>query len=101
VKQSLGGEEPQLRSAEGPQRVAAFSFWLYSVLWLWFLKSKSKSTSVVILPWYPQKSAPSFIDAMASLRRVLWSRRIFSSSGTPMLTKKNAMMLIEALAYSA
>lgn len=101
VKQSLGGEEPQLRSAEGPQRVAAFSFWLYSVLWLWFLKSKSKNTSVVILPWYPQKRVPSFIDAMASLRRLLWSRRIFSSSGTPMLTKKNAMVLIEALAYSA
>ena len=101
VKQSLGGEEPQLRSAEGPQRVAAFSFWLYSVLWLWFLKSKSKNTSVVILPWYPQKRVPSFIDAMASLRRLLWSRRIFSSSGTPMLTKKNAMVSIEALAYSA
>jgi hypothetical protein len=101
VKQGLGAEEPQLRSAQGPERVAAFSFWLYSVVWLWFIKSESRTASVVRLPWYPQKSTPSFTDAMASLRRLLWRQRIFPRSGTPTLTKENAMVLIEALAYAA
>jgi hypothetical protein len=101
VKQSLGAEEPQLRSAQGPERVAAFAFWLYSVVWLWFIDSESKSTSVVNVPWYPQKARPSFIDAMASLRRLLWRQRIFPRSETPVLTKENAMVLIEALAYAA
>ena len=101
VKQRLGAEEPQLRSAQGPERVAAFAFWLYSVVWLWFINSESRSTSVVSVPWYPQKTTPSFIDAMASLRRLLWRQRIFPRSGTPVLTKENAMVLIEALAYAA
>lgn len=101
VKQSLGAEEPQLRSAQGPERVAAFAFWLYSVVWLWFINSESKSTSVVSVPWYPQKATPSFTDAMASLRRLLWRQRIFPRSETPVLTKENAMVLIEALAYAA
>ena len=101
VKQSLGAEEPQLRSGQGPERVAAFAFWLYSVVWLWFINSESKSTSVVSVPWYPQKATPSFIDALASLRRLLWRQRIFPRSETPVLTKENATVLIEALAYAA
>jgi hypothetical protein len=101
VKQSLGAEEPQLRSAQGPERVAAFAFWLYSVVWLWFINSESKNTSVVSVPWYPRKATPSFTDAMASLRRLLWRQRIFPRSETPVLTKENAMVLIEALAYAA
>jgi hypothetical protein len=101
VKQSLGAQEPQLRSGQGPERVAAFAFWLYSVVWLWFISSRAWSRSVVRLPWYPQKSTPSFTDAMASLRRLLWRQRIFPRSETPTLTKENALMLIEALAYAA
>ncbi len=101
VKQRLGAEEPQLRSAQGPERVAAFSFWLYSVVWSWFIRSKSRTTSLPSLPWYPQKSTPSFADALASLRRLLWRQRIFARSETPALTKENAAVLIEALAYAA
>ena len=101
VKQCLGGEEPQLRSAQGPERVAAFSFWLYSIVWLWFIRSESRTTSVVRLPWYPQKRTPSFIDALASLRRLLWRQRIFPASGTRALTNENAALLIEALALVA
>jgi len=101
VKQSLGGQEPQLRSAQGPERVAAFSFWLYSIVWLWFIRSGSRTTSIVSLPWYPQKRTPSFIDALASLRRLLWRQRIIPASGTRALTNENAALLIEALAQVA
>lgn len=101
VKQGLGGEEPQLRSAKGPERVAAFSFCLYSIVWSWFIRSKSRRTSFINLPWYPQKRTPSFTDALASLRRLLWRQRIFHGSESPALTKENATVLIEALAYAA
>ena len=101
VKQSLGAEDPQLRAQEGPFRAAAFSFWLYSAVWLWYLKRKPTARSWLHTPWYSKKTTPSFLDALASLRRVLWSRQIFLASEKPSLTVKNTKMLIEVLAYSA
>lgn len=101
VKQYLGAEDPQLFARQGPQRAAAFSFWMYSAVWYWYLNRRSSTVPWIPLPWYTSKSAPSFVDALASLRRELWSSRIFPSSGKPALTVRNAHVLIEALAYSA
>jgi len=101
VKQYLGAEDPQLYAQHGPRRAAAFSFWLYSAVWYWYLKRKPSTMTWVSLPWYSRKAAPSFVDALASLRRMLWSSRIFPSSEKPALTAKTARLLIEVLAYSA
>lgn len=101
VKQYLGGEDPQLRALQGPERASAFSFWIYSAVWYWYLKRKPNTYTWIPLPWYTKKATPSFVDALASLRRALWSQRIFSASDKPSLTAKNARVLIEALAYSA
>jgi hypothetical protein len=101
VKQSLGAEDPQLYAQQGPQRAAAFSFWLYSMVWYWYLKRKPSTPSWISLPWYSAKTTPSFADALATLRRMLWSSRIFPSSEKPALTARIAHVLIEALAYSA
>jgi hypothetical protein len=99
VKQSLGAEDPQLYAQRGPQRAAAFSFWLYSMVWYWYLKRKPSTLSWISLPWYSAKTTPSFADALATLRRILWSSRIFPSSEKPALTAKIAHVLIEAFAF--
>ena len=101
VKQSLGAEDPQLYAQQGPQRAAAFSFWLYSMVWYWYLQRKPSTLSWISLPWYSSKTMPSFADALATLRTMLWSSRIFPSSEKPALTVRIAHVLIEALAYSA
>jgi hypothetical protein len=83
VKQCLGGEDPQSWKGEGPARAAALSFWLYSVIWTWHITAFGAQRTWTPRPWYPKKSAPSFLDALAALRRSLWSERItqLSSDG--------------------
>jgi hypothetical protein len=76
TKQLLGGQEPQSFKDKGPQRGAAMSFWLYSAVWLWYLRRKNWQTGLEKLPWYPGKRHPSFANALTSLRRTLWQQRI-------------------------
>ncbi len=101
VKQYLGGQDPQTWKEQGPQRAAAFSLWLYSTIWLFYLKTKGAKPSWIKMPWYTQKNTPSFKDALAVLRRALWKDRIFSSSEKQSLKLKNIGPLIEALANAA
>jgi hypothetical protein len=100
TKQYLGGEHPQCWKGQGPERAAALSLWLSSVVWLCYIAAAGASTSWVPLPWYPMKRTPSFIDALATLRRALWSNRIFSNCAHQPLSPKFLAPFIDALAYA-
>jgi len=55
-------------------------------------------------PWYPRKASPSFLDALAALRRLLWSQRITALSAaatTPHDKTKITEALLDTLAYAA
>jgi hypothetical protein len=101
TKQFVGGEEPQTWKGQGPERAAMLSLWLSSVVWLWYLSEDRRSGQVKILPWYPQKVHPSFLDALASLRRHLWSQRIISMFGKRLGHGKKIEILLEALSRAA
>lgn len=101
VKQSLGGQQPQSWKHKGPERAAALSLWIYTAVWLWYLTTQGTRPSWPKLPWYSSKRTPSFADALAALRRVLWRQRIFPTSHQRRLTPKIANTLIEALARAA
>lgn len=101
TKQALGGEDPQTWKDAGPERAAALSFWIYAAVWLWYLTVYGTKPSWPTLPWYPQKCTPSFADALAALRRVLWGQRIFANSGSELLSSKITGALIEILARAA
>lgn len=101
VKQTLGGEDPQTWKAEGPDRAAALSFWIYAAAWLWYLKVYGAKPSWSTVPWYPQKCTPSFADALAALRRALWHERISANSSSEPLSPKIRDGLIEILARAA
>jgi hypothetical protein len=75
TKQFIGGHGPETWKGKGPERAAAVSLWLYSVVWLWYLRQKSRHRYFFVQPWYPGKTAPSFADALSCLRRVLWQDR--------------------------
>lgn len=101
VKQSLGGEDPQTWKGQGPERAAALSLWLYSAVWCWYLTTHGTQITWPALPWYTTKRTPSFADALAALRRALWSRRIFSTCARSPLPRKIVSVLLEVLAHAA
>lgn len=101
VKQTLGGEDPQTWKAQGPERAAALSFWIYAAVWLWYLTVYGTKPSWPTMPWYPKKATPSFADALAALRRALWRQRISANSCSEPLSPKITAGLIEILARAA
>lgn len=101
VKQYLGAEAPPCWKGPGPARAAAFSFCIYSAVWLWYLETQKTRRCWIPLPWYPQKATPSFADALACLRRVLWRQRLFVDSENAPLPSKLTTTLINVLAMTA
>jgi len=101
TKQYLGAEEPQTWKGPGPQRAAMLGCWLYSLVWLWYLLQKKNNRKLPKIPWYPHKPYPSFQDALACLRRVLWKERIKVLFGKTSVHDKVFEFLIEALASAA
>lgn len=101
VKQLVGGEQPQTWKGCGPERAAHLAFWLHGAVWLWYLADTGTTPRVNSQPWYPAKRTPSFADAIAELRRVLWRERISPSSEPHPLNPEIATVLIDALAMAA
>jgi hypothetical protein len=101
VKQFLGGQDPQLWKGQGPERAALFAFWLYSVIWFSYLLLPQAKPTWLIRRWYPQKTTPSFQDALAHWRRQLWRSAIFPKTENSPDLAKNISLLIETLAYAA
>ena len=101
TKQLLGGQQPQTFKGKGPERAASLSLWLYSVVWLWYLRQKSRVRSFWVQPWYRHKAAPSFLDALCCLRRELWTERIKYMFGKSAVHDKKFAFLLEALAPAA
>jgi hypothetical protein len=101
TKQLLGGQQPQSFKRQGPQRAAAMSFWLYSIVWLWYLRDRRLWKKLPRLPWYRQKRAPSFADALACLRQQLWKERINCMFDSHIAFEKIPKSVITALSYAA
>ena len=101
VKQILGGEGPQSWKRKGPERAAALSLWLHGLIWCWYLDAHPGGATWPIRPWYRHKTNPSFLDALASLRRLLWSERIAGASSPSPHDSKITEAVLNTLAYAA
>jgi len=101
TKQFLGAEEPQSWKGPGPERAAVIGLALYSLVWTWYLKYGYQKNILLRLPWYPTKTHPSFADALATLRRVLWQDRIISMFGKRSVHYKISKFLIAVLERAA
>ena len=101
VKQDLRGEDPQSWKRRGPERAAALALWLHAATWCWYLDTHPGGRSWIPRPWYRHKHTPSFLDALAALRRVLWSQRITAMSTPAADHGKITNALLDALAYAA
>jgi len=102
TKQLLGGQQLQTWKHGGPERAAALSFWLYSLVWAWYLQQpRRRKISLRRRPWYPAKRRPSFADALAVLRWALWPERIKSMFGKRTAHEQVTRFLIDALVLAA
>jgi len=101
VKQLVGGEQPQSWKHRGPERAAALAFWMHAAVWLAYLAASGDQPAMIHRDWYPQKTTPSFADAMAEVRRALWRQRICPDSEPAALTQEMTTVLVEALAAAA
>lgn len=101
TKQDLGGHHPQTWKRRGPERAAALSLWLHATIWCWYLTAHPTGATWTPRPWYRAKSTPSFLDALAALRRVLWTQRITAMSHSGPEEPKITQALLDTLAYAA
>ena len=101
TKQGLGAQNPQSWKRAGPERAAALSLWLHATTWCWYLESHPEGQTWIPRPWYQHKATPSFLDALAALRRVLWSQRISAQSHSEPHNTKFTEALLDTLAYAA
>ena len=101
VKQALGGQDPQSWKRHGPARAACLSLWLHALIWCWYLDAHPAGRTWIPRPWYRAKVTPSFLDALAALRRTLWSQRITAMSGTARENRQISEALLDTLAYAA
>ena len=101
VKQIAHGEDPQSWKYKGPERAASLSYWLHAATWCWYITTYGASKTWPDRPWYPKKTAPSFLDALAALRLVLWQERITTISPTARLDSKMMTGVLEVLSRAA
>jgi hypothetical protein len=101
VKKHLGGQDPQSWKRQGPERAAALSLWLHALTWRWYLHTHPGGRTWIPRPWYQAKATPSFLDALAALRRTLWSQRITTMSGSARDNHQITEALLDTLAYAA
>jgi len=101
VKQDLGGQNPQSWKRRGPERAAALSLWLHATIWAWYIQTHPTGGTWTPRPWYRTKTTPSFLDALAALRRVLWAQRISTMSRPGAEEPEITEALLDTLAYAA
>jgi hypothetical protein len=101
AKQDLAGEDPQCWKRKGPERAAALSLWLHGLTWCWYIDVHPTGRTWSTKPWYRHKNTPSFLDALAALRRLLWSQRITTLSSPEPHDHEILDVLLDALAYAA
>lgn len=101
VKQHLGGQDPQSWKRKGPQRAAALSLWLHATTWCWYLTTYPAGGTWTPRPWYQTKTTPSFLDALAALRRQMWAQRIKTMSRSEPDNTQITEAILDTLAYAA
>jgi hypothetical protein len=75
--------------------------WIHAAIWLWYLQVWGTRRSWTPTPWYQNKTRPSFADALAALRRTLWTQRITTVWSSGPLTPKIRDELVDVLATAA
>ncbi len=101
AKGRLGFEDPQNRTERAVQRTAPMALWTYSLVVWWYLQWAQGRTQLQFrtAPWNRSKSAPSFADMLATLRRQSWTLWISDLARRRRLDQKTLLPLLDAAGY--
>jgi len=101
VKDRLGFEDPHNRTERAVERTAPMALWSYSLVIVWYA-AWAKGRCILpmrLAPWFRTKSAPSFSDMLATLRRQSWTLWISDQAHCGRLDQKNLDPLLDAVGY--
>lgn len=91
AKQSLGLEDSPAQAAQAVERTAPMAALVYALVLLWYAgrSQEQRATPWPLRPWYRRKTAPSFPDMLAALRRESW-RLYISTPPSPPRCRNNS-----------
>lgn len=101
AKGYLGFEEPQGWTRSAVERTAPMAMLLYSLMVLWFSRSGHKHLSLPNRPWYRHKTAASFADMLATLRRECLRETFLQTPAWDKQSTKIVKSLIELCSRAA
>jgi hypothetical protein len=96
-KGKLGFEDPQNRTERAVERTAPMALWSYSLVVIWYVSKgqHTRAARLSAMPWYTSKSAPTFGDMLAALRRASWLERISVPCGDVPTLRKRIRPILE------
>ena len=101
VKSRLGFEEPHNRVEHAVHRTAPMALWCYSLVVIWYAQwsRRRKTRPMRADRWQRDKTAPSFSDMLATLRRQCWSVWVSDRADGGHLDQKSLAPLLEMVGY--
>lgn len=101
AKSRLGFEDPHNRAEHAVQRTAPMALWAYSIVVVWYAKwaRRRKILPMRFGSWYRHKTAPSFADMLATLRRQCWTIWVSDQANRGRLDQKSLAPLLELVGY--
>lgn len=101
IKSRLGFEDPHNRTERAVQRTAPMALWTYSLTILWYARwaRPRERLPMRLAPWYTTKTAPSFSDMLATLRRQAWILWLSDQARRERLDQKELEPLLDAVGY--
>lgn len=101
VKSRLGLEDPHNRTEHAVHRTAPMAMWAYSIVIVWYVHwaRNRKTLPLRHASWYRNKTAPSFADMLATLRRQCWTIWVSDQAQHRRLDQKSLAPLLDILGY--
>ena len=101
VKSRLGFEDPHNRVEHAVQRTAPMALWCYSLTVIWYAQWSKRRRQLPMRAgrWYRDKTAPSFSDMLATLRRQCWSTWVSDQADAGRLDQKSLAPLLDVVGY--
>ena len=101
VKSRLGFEDPHNRVEHAVQRTAPMALWGYSLTVIWYAQWSKRRRQLPMRAgrWYRDKTAPSFSDMLATLRRQCWSTWVSDQADAGRLDQKSLAPLLDVVGY--
>jgi hypothetical protein len=102
-KGKLGLEDPQNRTEHAVERTAPMALLAYSLVVLWYAQTghSTRAARLPSMPWYANKTAVTFSDMLATLRRASWSARIFDLGASAAILRKRIQPLVDYVSAAA